>query len=62
MKINVGGIDRVARIVIGVAILTLTALNIIGPWGWLAIGLIISGVLRNCTLYSLLGINTCQIK
>ena len=61
MKINIGSIDRVSRIIIGVVILTLTALNIIGPWGWLAIGLIISGVLRNCTLYSLLGINTCKI-
>lgn len=60
MKINIGSIDRVSRIVIGVVILTLTALNIIGPWGWLAIGLIVSGVLRNCTLYSLLGINTCK--
>ncbi|NCU63902.1 MAG: DUF2892 domain-containing protein [Candidatus Fonsibacter ubiquis] len=26
----------------------------------MAIGLIISGVIRNCTLYSLLGINTCK--
>ncbi|NKA00604.1 MAG: DUF2892 domain-containing protein, partial [Proteobacteria bacterium] len=26
----------------------------------LAIGLIVSGVIRNCTLYSLLGINTCK--
>jgi hypothetical protein len=62
MKVNVGSIDRVLRITAGVVIVTLTALGMISPWGWLAIGLIISGVLRNCTLYSLLGINTCQIK
>ncbi len=61
MKVNVGSIDRVLRITAGVVIVTFTALGMISPWGWLAIGLIISGVLRNCTLYSLLGINTCKI-
>jgi hypothetical protein len=58
MKINIGSIDRVSRIVIGVIILTLTALNIIGPWGWLAIGFIISGVFKFCPAYSFLGIHT----
>ena len=60
MKVNVGTIDRVLRITSGVIIITLTALGMISPWGWLAIGLIVSGVIRNCTLYSLLGINTCK--
>ncbi len=60
MKVNVGTIDQVLRITSGVIIITLTALGMISPWGWLAIGLIISGVIRNCTLYSLLGINTCK--
>jgi hypothetical protein len=58
--VNVGNIDRVLRISSGVVIVTLTALGMISPWGWLAIGLIVSGVLRNCTLYSLLGVNTCK--
>jgi hypothetical protein len=58
MKINIGSIDRVSRIVIGVIILTLTALNIIGPWGWLAIGFIVSGVFKFCPAYSFLGIHT----
>ena len=60
MKVNVGNIDRVLRISSGVVIVTLTALGMISPWGWLAIGLIVSGILRNCTLYSLLGVNTCK--
>jgi len=60
MKVNVGNIDRVLRISSGVVIVTLTALGMISPWGWLAIGLIVSGVLRNCTLYSLLGVNICK--
>ena len=58
MKINIGSIDRVARIVIGVVILTLTALNIISAWGWLVIGFIVSGVFKFCPAYSFLGIHT----
>jgi hypothetical protein len=58
MKINIGSIDRASRIIIGVVILTLTALNIIGPWGWLAIGFIVSGVFKFCPAYSFLGIHT----
>ena len=50
MKVNVGNVDRVLRISSGVVIVTLTALGMISPWGWLAIGLIVSGVIRNCTL------------
>ena len=60
MKINIGSIDRVSRIVIGVIILTLTALNIISAWGWLAIGFIISGVFKFCPAYSFLGIHTLK--
>jgi hypothetical protein len=58
MKINIGSLDRVSRIIIGVVILTLTALHIIGPWGWLAIGFIVSGVFKFCPAYSFLGIHT----
>ena len=58
MKVNVGNIDRVLRITSGVVIITFTALGMISPWGWLAIGLIISGVFRNCVLYSFLGLHT----
>ncbi|MEI6170653.1 MAG: DUF2892 domain-containing protein [Pseudomonadota bacterium] len=60
MRINVGGIDRIGRIVLGVIIVSLTAFNIIGLWGWLAIGLIVSGVFQFCPAYSILGVHTCK--
>ena len=60
MKVNVGKLGRFIGITAGVIIVTFTALGMISAWGWLAIGLIVSGVLRNCTLYSLLGVNTCK--
>ena len=33
MKKNVGGIDRVLRIVAGLALIALAATGLIGPWG-----------------------------
>jgi len=58
MKVNVGNVDRVLRITAGVIIVTLTALGMISPWGWLAIGFIVSGVFKFCPAYSFLGIHT----
>lgn len=52
MPTNVGTVDRVIRIVAGLALLVWTAfLN--GPvWSWI-------GVLQIRSAYSVLGINTC---
>ena len=37
MKKNVGGIDRILRLVIGILLSVLTAFGFIGPWGWLGL-------------------------
>ncbi len=61
MAANVGGIDRVLRIVAGVALL---ALGLFGPLGWWGlVGLVPLGTaaVGFCPLYALLGINTCPV-
>ncbi|MEY4122883.1 MAG: hypothetical protein RLZZ457_1721, partial [Pseudomonadota bacterium] len=37
MKANVGGFDRVFRIVVGLALVALAITNTIGPWGYLGL-------------------------
>ncbi|MBL8307143.1 MAG: DUF2892 domain-containing protein, partial [Rubrivivax sp.] len=37
MKSNVGGIDRILRIVLGLALIGLTLAGTIGAWGWIGI-------------------------
>ena len=37
MTQNVGGIDRMLRIVAGLALIILAATGTIGPWGWLGV-------------------------
>ena len=59
---NVGTLDRLFRIVLG---LVLIALVFIGPktaWGWIGVVPLATGFLRTCPLYSLFGINTCGLK
>lgn len=63
---NVGSIDRVARIVIGVALL---AFAVMGPadvsWKWIGyIGIVplLTAVLGTCPLYSIFGFSSCPMR
>ncbi|MAC99801.1 MULTISPECIES: YgaP family membrane protein [Pseudomonas] len=60
MKANVGTIDRVLRILVGVLLIALTLTGTIGLWGWIGLVPLATGVLRFCPLYPLLGISTCK--
>jgi hypothetical protein len=62
MKANVGGIDRVLRIVAGIVLIALTLMNVIGPWGWIGVLLLLTGLFRFCPAYSLFGMSTCPMK
>jgi NADH:ubiquinone oxidoreductase subunit 4 (subunit M) len=60
MQVNVGGIDRVIRIVAGLALIGLAATGTIGIWGYIGVVPVLTGVFRFCPAYPLLGINTCK--
>ena len=61
-KMNEGNNDRIARIVLGVALLVVALAT-----GWWLIGLIgliplVTGLIGFCPLYSLCGLSTCPMK
>tara|TARA_R110000772_G_scaffold232195_1_gene343512 strand:- start:101344 stop:101553 length:210 start_codon:yes stop_codon:yes gene_type:complete len=63
-KKNVGGIDRLLRIVAGVVLLALFFLFPEEPWRmWTLIGVVplATGVFSTCPAYSLFGISTCPV-
>ena len=62
MKVNVGGIDRILRVVVGIALIALTLTGTIGVWGWIGVVPLATGLFRVCPAYSLIGVNTCGIK
>ena len=59
MTRNIGGIDRVIRIAVGLGLLSLV---VVGPqtwWGLLGLIPLATAVMGWCPPYALLGINTC---
>ena len=63
---NEGGLDRIARVVVGLALLAAAYFYLDGTWAWVAgiVGVIAlaTGVVGICPAYALLGLNTCPIK
>jgi len=56
---NIGNADRIARIIVGVVLI---ALVFVGPktaWGWIGLVPLLTGLVRWCPLYRLIGVNTC---
>ena len=62
MTSNVGGIDRILRIVAGLVPIGLAATGTVGWWGWLGLVPLATGALGWCPPYAMLGINTCGLK
>ena len=59
---NVGTIDRPLRILAGAGLIALAATGTIGVWGYIGVVPLLTGLLRTCPVYSLLGVNTCGTK
>ncbi len=61
MQKNVGSIDKIARIVVGLALIVWAIAG--GPvWAWIGVLPLATGLLGWCPAYSLLGIKTCPLK
>ena len=60
MTSNVGGIDRVLRIVVGLGLIVATLAGAIGPWGWIGVVPLATGVFRFCPAYLPFGASTCR--
>jgi hypothetical protein len=65
MTTNVGTIDRLIRVVLGVALLwfALLAAPTGYNWiGWIGVIPLVTALIGNCPLYSILGVSTCPMK
>ncbi len=62
MKVNVGGIDRILRILVGIVLITLTVRGTIGAWGWIGVVALATGLFRFCPAYTVLGVKTCKTE
>ena len=62
MKQNVHNVERVIRIIVGLAILSLVFVGPQTAWGWIGVVPLVTGAIGSCPVYSLFGINTCGLK
>jgi Protein of unknown function (DUF2892) len=62
MKSNVGGIDRILRIVLGLALIGLTLMGTIGVWGWVGVVPLLTAAMGSCPLYTVLGFSSCPLN
>lgn len=60
MQVNVGTVDRVIRIAVGLLLIGLAATGHIGVWGWIGVVPLITGLVRFCPAYGILGLKTCS--
>lgn len=60
MHTNVGTVDRVLRIAVGLGLIGATATGAIGPWGWIGAVPLVTALVGWCPAYTLLGVNTCK--
>ena len=55
---NMGNIDKIARLIAGLVLVSLVFVGPQTPWGWLGIIPLATVVLSWCPFYTILGIST----
>lgn len=59
LSINAGAADRMLRVVLGLAVLSLAFVGPRTPWGYVGLVPLLTGIFGICPLYAMLGISTC---
>jgi hypothetical protein len=62
MKPNVGGIDKILRIVAGLGLIGATVAGLLPVWGYIGVVPLATGLMGWCPAYPLLGMSTCPMK
>ncbi len=60
--INVGTVDRIVRVALGLGLLALTFTGPQTAWGYLGVIPLLTATMRSCPLYTLLGFSTCPMS
>lgn len=58
MKQNVGGIDKVIRAIVGLALISLVFIGPQTPWGWIGVLPLATALFNFCPLYPFIGFSS----
>ena len=53
-------LDRVLRVIVGLALIALSVTGTVGYWGWVGIVPLVTALIGWCPAYTLLGVKTCK--
>lgn len=59
---NIGNLDKILRILVGIIGVTIVFVGPQTAWGWLGLVPLITGLINFCPLYKVLGLNTLSAK
>ncbi len=62
MTRNEGTLDRILRVILGLALISIVFVGPQTPWGWIGLIPLVTGLVGICPIYSILGIRTCPMK
>jgi hypothetical protein len=62
MNKNVGGIDRILRVVVGLLFIALAATGTVGAWGYVGIVPIVTAAVGWCPAYLPFGFSSCKTR
>lgn len=58
---NEGTADRIIRVILGLALVSLTVVGPRSMWGLIGLVPLATGIVGFCPLYRLVGLNTCPL-
>ena len=58
---NLGSIDRILRVVVGLGLISLVFIGPQTPWGWVGLVPLLTALVGFCPAYTLLGLRTCPL-
>ena len=59
---NIGNVDRVVRIVVGIALLAMVFVGPQTPWGWIGLVPLVTALIGFCPAYKIFGLSTCPLS
>ena len=62
MKENVGTIDRMLRVTLGLGLIWFAYSGAIGIWGYVGVVPLLTGLFSFCPFYALIGVDTCPMR
>lgn len=61
MEKNIGTVDKIIRVLIGLALIALVFVGPQTPWGWIGVPFILIALVGVCPIYKIIGVSSCKV-